>query len=130
MVRVQMVALAAIVLLLAYGTAGRQTLINDSTHAVQSVYVSNVGSTHWSADQLAGRPLPRGDSVGLVDIGCRSDYLVKVVDEAGHSYILRMTRTCDEDVEWRITEEELLAASQPVQLTQDATGSNPGSGSR
>ncbi len=128
--RLQMVVLAAIVAAFTYATAGRKTLINDSNHAVRHVYVSRAGDSHWSSDQLAGTPLPRGESVALTNVRCRSDYFVKVVNETGQSYVLKLTSSCDEDAEWRISENDLLVASQPVQITRAATRSGRESGSR
>lgn len=130
MERLHLLALGAIIGLLAFAASGHKSLTNQSRHEIRHLYVAGSNDTRWSGDQLQGEALLRGDSVILSNIRCGASYFIKAVDEGGRQFVVRQTNVCGTESDWAITDELLLASSEPVRLTRAAPRPGRESGSR
>jgi hypothetical protein len=75
---------------------------NASDFAIVELYLTDVGSSSWGPNQIAGDILAPGESVLLVNIEC-DVYDALLVDETGAECELRSIDLCLDDATWIIT---------------------------
>ena len=89
--------------LLAPGCGGGDSTItvwNDSSYAIEDIYVTEVGTFDWGPDLLGNDVLLPGEDISVV-VDCDT-YDIKVVDETGVECELYDVDVCFEDDGWVI----------------------------
>jgi hypothetical protein len=78
------------------------TIYNDSSYAIQEIYLSPSDSSSWGRDLLGRTILYPGDSV-IIDLVKCGDYDVRLIDETGAECIRHDQSLCFEE-RWTITD--------------------------
>jgi hypothetical protein len=99
--------LAALPLLIgAHPAALSIQVVNNSTGVeVRHIYLSDVNTDNWSADQLGGSVVTAGQSFTLSSVSCNQSQ-IKVISEDQNGCFLTTVVSCTGDPVWTITDSD------------------------
>jgi len=83
-------------------------LVNGSDWDLYHLYLSSTENEEWGPDQLGDHVLESGGTFTLHSIPC-DYYDLQVVDEDGDACVIEEIELCGDEVQWVITNKELLA---------------------
>ena len=86
----------------AHAAATRITIANNSSRAIQNVYLSATNQDNWGPDQLNGTIPPGGGSFTLDNVSCAGSG-VKVIAEDQNGCFYYQVVACNNNVTWTIT---------------------------
>ena len=101
---VALLACAAVPLSSARSPSTAVTIVNNSSRAIRSVYISHVDRDDWSSNQLGDATIAPGQSFSLNNVACDQQQ-VKVVGEDGEGCFESTVVSCGDNVTWTITNE-------------------------
>ena len=101
---VALLACAAVPLSSARSPSTAVTIVNNSSRAIRSVYISHVDRDDWGSNQLGDATIAPGQSFSLNNVACDQQQ-VKVVGEDGEGCFESTVVSCGDNVTWTITNE-------------------------
>jgi hypothetical protein len=84
------------------------TLANQSSYAIEHLFLSPQNQGSWGPDQLGADILASGQTVKFDGIDCDT-YDLRLVDEDGDECVVPGVDLCLEDAQWELTDEALLS---------------------
>jgi hypothetical protein len=88
----------------AHSSSASITVSNNSSREIRFLYLSSVDQDNWGPDQLNNATLNNGQSATLTNVSC-SGAQIKVIAEDSDGCFLYGVVSCDDNVQWTITNE-------------------------